>query len=39
MVVQAIGKHLGKKVDIVDMAFDGLIPALMTAKSTSWPPE
>lgn len=31
-VVQAIGKHLGKKVDIVDMAFDGLIPALMTAK-------
>ncbi|MDD4455425.1 MAG: transporter substrate-binding domain-containing protein [Candidatus Methanomethylophilaceae archaeon] len=31
-VVEAIAKHLGKKVEIVDMSFDGLIPALMTGK-------
>lgn len=31
-VVEAIGKHLGKKIEVVDMAFDGLIPALMTGK-------
>lgn len=31
-VVEAVAKHLGKKVEIVDMAFDGLIPALMTGK-------
>lgn len=31
-VVEAIAKHLGKKVEIVDMSFDGLIPALITGK-------
>ncbi|GAB1399828.1 transporter substrate-binding domain-containing protein [Aminivibrio sp.] len=31
-VVKAIGEHLGKKIEIVDMAFDGLIPSLMTGK-------
>lgn len=31
-VVEAVAKHLGKKVEIVDMSFDGLIPALMTGK-------
>jgi len=31
-VVETLAKHLGKKVEIVDMSFDGLIPALMTGK-------
>lgn len=31
-VVQTIADKLGKKVEIVDMAFDGLIPALITGK-------
>ncbi|MDD2207312.1 MAG: transporter substrate-binding domain-containing protein [Aminobacterium sp.] len=31
-VVKALGAHLGKKVELVDMAFDGLIPALLTGK-------
>ena len=31
-VVEAIARHLNKKLEVVDMSFDGLIPALMTGK-------
>lgn len=31
-IANLIGEKIGKKVEIVDMAFDGLIPALMTGK-------
>jgi len=31
-IATAIGEHLGKRVEIVDMAFDGLIAALLTGK-------
>lgn len=31
-VVRAIARHMGKEVEILDMAFDGLIPSLMTKK-------
>lgn len=31
-LVQAIGEHMEKDVELVDMSFDGLIPALMTGK-------
>ena len=31
-IATLIGEKIGKKVEIVDMAFDGLIPALMTGK-------
>jgi len=31
-IAELIGSKIGKKVEIVDMAFDGLIPALMTGK-------
>ncbi|MDR3331873.1 MAG: transporter substrate-binding domain-containing protein [Synergistaceae bacterium] len=31
-LVYALGRQLGKKVTVVDMAFDGLIPALLTRK-------
>jgi ABC-type amino acid transport substrate-binding protein len=31
-VVKALGAHLDKEVELVDMSFDGLIPALLTGK-------
>ncbi len=31
-VVQALGEKLGKKVEFVDMAFDGLIPSLLVGR-------
>lgn len=31
-LVNAVGNKIGKKIQFVDMAFDGLIPALMTNK-------
>ena len=31
-MVKAIGEKIGKEIQIVDMAFDGLIPALLTGK-------
>jgi polar amino acid transport system substrate-binding protein len=31
-LTKAIGQRLGKRVEVVDIAFDGLIPALLTGK-------
>lgn len=31
-IANLIGEKIGKKVEIIDMAFDGLIPALITGK-------